>query len=106
MRQTCKLTARFVASKGLKPGRYGDGAGLYLSVGATGAKRWVFIYRNRQTEQQHELYLGPIHTLDLMGARGKALELRLALLEGRDPKTERVIAKAARKALAGRKTFG
>ena len=35
-----KLTARAAATT--KPGRYGDGAGLYLVVSATGARKWVF----------------------------------------------------------------
>ena len=37
------LTAAFV-EKGTKPGRYGDGAGLYLLVRSREAKFWVFRY--------------------------------------------------------------
>ena len=34
------LTARRVETA--KPGRYGDGGGLYLIVSATGARKWVY----------------------------------------------------------------
>jgi hypothetical protein len=37
------LTAAFVA-KATKPGRWGDGDGLYLSVGDANAKFWTFRY--------------------------------------------------------------
>ena len=35
-----KLTARKVATT-KKPGMHGDGGGLYLRVGPTGAKSWI-----------------------------------------------------------------
>ena len=101
-----KLTARRVTAKALRPGRYGDGGGLYLSVTPAGARRWTFLYRNRETGRQHELFLGSTHTVSLVEARSKALELRKALLDGEDPLAARMAAKAARKALAARKTFG
>jgi hypothetical protein len=40
-RQIEKLTSLEVSEK-TKPGYYGDGAGLYLQVSATGAKSWLF----------------------------------------------------------------
>ena len=101
-----KLTARFVASKGLAPGRYGDGAGLYLSVTPAGGRRYTFMYRDRETGQQHELFLGNVYTLSLLDARAIRLALQKQLLEGLDPKTVRFAAKAVRKASRARKTFG
>ncbi|PZR85044.1 MAG: integrase, partial [Hyphomicrobiales bacterium] len=35
-----KLTARAAATA--KPGRYGDGGGLYLVVSGSRARKWVF----------------------------------------------------------------
>jgi hypothetical protein len=40
MRRVHKLTARKVETA--KPGRYGDGQGLWLAVAETGACKWVF----------------------------------------------------------------
>ena len=49
-RGTNKLSARAVATA--KPGRYGDGGGLYLIVAESGARRWVyrFSWRGKVTE--------------------------------------------------------
>jgi len=43
VRSMHKLTARKVASV-KDAGRYSDGAGLYLRVGRSNDKRWVFRY--------------------------------------------------------------
>ena len=45
-----KLTARAAATT--KPGRYGDGDGLYLVVAPSGARKWVysFTYAGKVTE--------------------------------------------------------
>ncbi len=106
MLQINKLTARFVASKGLKPGRVGDGGGLWFRVTPTGARGYTFMYRDRETGRQIELYLGNADDLTLADARDMRLALRKQLREGLDPKTVRLVAKASRKALRGRKTFG
>ena len=39
-----RLTARTVAGF-IKPGRHGDGQGLYLSISHNGGRRWVWLYR-------------------------------------------------------------
>jgi hypothetical protein len=44
MSKTKPLTALKVA-KIKEPGRYPDGGGLYLAVGPTGAKSWLFRYQ-------------------------------------------------------------
>jgi integrase len=77
-----KLTAAAV-SRAIKPGYYGDGAGLYLQVSSTGTKSWIFRF-SRAGKERH-MGLGPLHTISLAGAREKAKECRAALLQGVDP---------------------
>src|ERR1700736_6490668 len=81
-----KLSARFIATE-TKPGRYGDGDGLYLNVDPGGAKSWIFRYQ-RNGRATH-MGLGALRILPLADARMKALALRRTLLDGRDPMTER-----------------
>jgi hypothetical protein len=63
-----KLTARAAAT--LKPGRYGDGGGLYLIVSPSGARKWVyrFTFDGRVTETG----LGSAAVVTLAEAREKA----------------------------------
>ena len=77
-----KLSALGV-SKATKPGYYGDGAGLWLQVSASGSKSWIF--RFTLARKQREMGLGALHTVDLALARAKAKECRLLLLDGQDP---------------------
>jgi integrase len=64
-----------------------DGHGLYLRIGPTGAKRWVFRYR--RDGRLHDMGLGPLHTVSLAEARSKALDMRRQRLDGIDPLTAR-----------------
>src|SRR5215469_12639616 len=66
-----------------KPGLYPDGAGLYLRVGSTGAKAWVFRYR--RNGRRHDVGLGPLHTVGLASARQRAQKCREQRLDGVDP---------------------
>lgn len=67
-----------------KPGMYPDGHGLYLRVGPTGTKSWVYRYRN--DGRRHDLGLGPYHLVSLAEARKNAIEQRrLRHLDGKDP---------------------
>jgi len=77
-----KLTALAVGRAKVS-GYYGDGGGLYLRVGPTGAKSWVF--RFAQNGRTREMGLGPFHTIPLAEARRKAQECRKLRLEGIDP---------------------
>lgn len=77
-----KLTA-IAVSKMIKPGYYGDGAGLWLQVSKSGTKSWIF--RFTFGGKQREMGLGALHTVNLSEARGKAKQCRMVLLEGRDP---------------------
>jgi integrase len=77
-----KLTALAI-TQAKRRGYYGDGGGLFLQVSATGAKSWVF--RFKEASKLREMGLGATHTVSLAEARQKALECRKARLEGRDP---------------------
>lgn len=87
-----KLTPLGV-SKATKPGHYGDGAGLWLQVSATGSKSWIF--RFTLAGKQREMGLGSVHTVSLPEARAKAKACRLILLEGKDPLETRKASKLA-----------
>jgi len=62
---------------------YADGAGLYLLVGRTGSKSWV--YRYRRDGRLRDMGLGPLHTVSLAEAREAALACRKLRREGGDP---------------------
>jgi integrase len=97
--------------KGTKPGRYADGAGLYLLVRSKQSKFWLFRYT--RAGRMREMGLGPASgrtAVKLAAARARALELHAAVRDGRDPLAEREAAKAkqdadAAKAQAGAITF-
>jgi integrase len=86
-----------------KPGRYGDGLGLYLAVSESGAKSWVFLWSRHG--RRRAIGLGSATAVSLADARNLAAEKRQAveraLREGRTP----LGAKAERAAGAGRVTF-
>src|SRR5271166_2096102 len=77
-----KLTALAI-TQAKRRGYYGDGGGLFLQVSASGAKSWVF--RFKESTRLREMGLGPTHTVSLAEARQKALECRKARLDGLDP---------------------
>ena len=99
-RQLNKLSAVDLKNK-TKPGLYGDGGGLYLSVGPTGAKSWI--YRFMLNGKAREMGLGPIHTVSLAEARKRAGEQRLLRHDGTDPLEARRAEKARRAAEAAAK---
>lgn len=73
--------------KNAKPGRHGDGAGLYLLVKPSGSKSWVL--RVQRNGKRRDVGLGSLAALTLAEAREKAAELRKHALNGRDPIAER-----------------
>jgi hypothetical protein len=96
------LTAAQV-EKGTKPGRYGDGAGLYLLVRSKRAK--FFLFRYTRGGRMREMGLGPATgrtAIKLAVARARARELHAVVREGRDPLTEREAEKAKRDADAAK----
>jgi hypothetical protein len=56
---------------------------LILQVSASGAKSWVF--RFKEAGRLREMGLGPLHTIGLAEARRRAQEHRVARPDGRDP---------------------
>jgi integrase len=94
-----KLTAR--AATTVKPGRYGDGAGLYLVVSASRARKWVyrFTFGGRVTETG----LGSASVVSLAEARDKARDARKLVEAGKNPVEAK---RQAVKAHAGIPTFG
>lgn len=76
-----KLTALKVAKA--KPGRHGDGAGLWLIVSGTGAKRWA--YRFTIAGKVSEAGLGSYPEVSLELARGMAAEARKLSKAGKSP---------------------
>ena len=99
MRTVGKLAPNAV-NKIAKPGRYGDGAGLYLVVSRSGTKAWGFRYMLRG--RPHELGLGSSNTFTLAEARERARNLRQQLADGVDPLASRA---AAKREAAPKKTF-
>lgn len=77
-----KLTGRKIDSL-RKPGWYGDGGGLWLQVGPTGGKSWLFRYT--RSGRARAMGLGPLDLVSLAEAREKARDARRLIGEGRDP---------------------
>lgn len=75
-----RLTARKVQTA--KPGRIGDGGGLWLAVTET-SRSWVF--RWMTDGKAHAMGLGGFPTVSLEEARRKASEARKLVAEGLDP---------------------
>jgi integrase len=94
-----RLSARFVATA--PPGEHHDGGGLYLVVSPTGARSWL--YRFHFDGKRRFMGLGPLEDVPLTKARDLRDDARRLRNSGRNPIDER---RAARKAQAGRKTFG
>ena len=76
-----------------KPGIHGDGAGLWLHVGPTGGKSWLF--RFMLDGRAREMGLGALHTIGLAEARERATAARRLLLDGIDPLDARNAARTA-----------
>lgn len=89
-----------------KPGRYCDGAGLYLFVQTDGRRSWVFRYRDRITGKLRDKGLGPAWDVSLAEARVAAKACRAQLRAGVDPIDSQREQRAAEKlARLKRKTF-
>src|SRR5271156_4522426 len=94
-RKIGKLSPAEVRNKTI-PGLYGDGGGLYLNVGPTGGKSWLFRFMLNGIAR--EMGLGPVHTIGLAEARERATAARKLRLDGIDPLEARRAAKACRAA--------
>ncbi len=81
-----KLTATAVkAAKGA--GRYGDGDGLFLLVGPTGAKSWMV--RVQKDGKRRDFGLGSAKKVTLALARERSAKARSQIEAGIDPVAER-----------------
>jgi integrase len=92
-----RLTVARVRSA--EPGKYPDGANLWLRVGPNGSKAWFFRYTI--TGRTREMGLGPWPLVPLSEARDKATAQRRLLLQGADP----IAARDAKKPLRDPVTF-
>ncbi|MEO1458817.1 MAG: integrase arm-type DNA-binding domain-containing protein [Pseudomonadota bacterium] len=84
--QMPKLTKKLIDAL-KEPGRYGDGNGLYLLVGPTGAKSWVL--RIVAGDRRRDFGLGSCRDVTLAEARELAAETRKQVRAGVDPVAER-----------------
>jgi integrase len=88
-----------------KPGRYGDGQGLYFRT--LGHSRAYWVYRYRAGGKEREMSLGPFPELSLAQARAKHVAARKAVVVDKaDPLADRRAAKAAAADRADTPTFG
>ena len=98
------LTLKLVERARLKPGRYGDGHGLYLQVKSSTNCSWLFRYQRGGREGW--MGLGPLHTFSLPEARERARKARQQLADGINPLDARRAEEAARTLeVAKNKTF-
>jgi len=81
-RKTDRLSVKAVAAK-RAPGYYPDGSGLYLQVGTTGSKSWLFCYMLHGRER--EMGLGSVRDVSLSEARQKRDDCRKLVRAGIDP---------------------
>jgi integrase len=88
------LTAKKVLRLLKRPGRYGDGHGLWLQVRNPRNASWLLRYQ--RDGQVRTLGLGPLHTVSLAEARARAKAARLQLLDGIDPLEAKRAARADR----------
>ena len=77
-----KLNALTVKSL-TKPGRYGDGKGLWLQVRDADHRSWLFRFATQGKQQQ--MALGPLDLVSLGEAREAALDARKLLHSGINP---------------------
>jgi hypothetical protein len=81
-----KLTALDVTNA--KPVRHGDGGGLYLLVGPTGARSWMI--RIPRDGKRRDIGSSSIAALSLSEARQRAVDLREhAVLSRPEPRSTR-----------------
>lgn len=72
-----------------RPGRHSDGGNLYLSVGPTGSRRWVFLFRWQKKLTEMGLGSAKPGQTTLKEAREKASRARALLRDGINPLQEK-----------------
>ncbi len=93
-RLTHRLTAIKIAALNAK-GFYPDGGGLYLRVTASGAKNWIF--RFKDNGRIRDMGLGAVASVSLARARQLAVDARQQRASGQDPIRARQDARAVSK---------
>jgi hypothetical protein len=88
MKKINQLTVKRVQHE-TKPGRYGDGGGLYLEVSKGGGKSWVFMWKRGGKRRAMGLGSAHVNAISLVEARRLAKEKAEAVNAGRDPIDER-----------------
>ena len=95
-----RLSPRAVATSKCPPEKsarfLADGGGLYLRVGSSGSRSWIFRYMI--AGKSHDMGLGPLHTVSLAEARSAARAQRGLRHAGQDPIEARSADKLARRA--------
>lgn len=81
-----KLTATAIKAS-RKPGRYGDGDGLFLAVSKSGSASWVV--RVQKMGRRRDIGIGSAKKVSLAAAREKAGMVRSQVEAGLDPVAER-----------------
>lgn len=81
-----RLSATTVKAARL-PGKYGDGDGLHLLIGPTGARSWVC--RVQKDGKRRDIGLGSAKKVPLALARERAAKVRIQVEAGIDPVAER-----------------
>ena len=102
-----KLTKDDLAKLIDRPGRHGDGQGLYFR--AIGEKKAYFVYRYYLAGKEREVSIGPYPEVSLAEARIKHAALRkIVVSDKRDPLADKRAAKASASASASapKPTFG
>jgi integrase len=90
-----------------KPGRHGDGAGLFFRT--LGGDKAYWVYRYRAGGRERELSIGPYPEVSLTEARADHIQLRKrVVVDKADPVAERRAARqaAAQAPKAGKPSFG
>ncbi len=97
-----RFTVRAVDSLS-KPGRYGDGGGLWLQISTSGTKSWLLRYQ--LDHRSRHMGLGPYPEVPLAEARQLALDARRLLVKGIDPIEKREADRQAKRAHKAPLTF-
>jgi hypothetical protein len=96
------LTAKGVKAE-KEPGYHLDASGLYLQVTVTGAKSWIFRYKQKCAGDKfraRDMGLGSVVDVELSEARDLAADARRSLRDGRDPIDARKSDREERRATA------
>ena len=83
-RELNRLAAQTVKTL-TKPGRHGDGGGLYLSISTEGRRRWIFLFTWNGKLREGGLGSANKGGVSLKDAREKAAEGRKLVKDGIDP---------------------